>query len=247
MVKNDLHIGCAGWNYLNVKRYFENSVKFKSKLEAYSKLFDFVELNATFYRLPRKSTVKRWRETVGEDFIFSVKAPGKITHELRFEKNSIEVLKEFLDVIEPLKANVVLFQSPASFKPSDENIKKAVEFFKEAISICKERGIDKLAWEVRWKDTWTKEVVFSAFSKIKDIVQCVDPLRQDWFYGDRFAYFRLHGFGKRIYDYIFKDSELEFLKDFVLKQLEKGKEVYVVFNNYNMYEDALKFKRMMGV
>ena len=247
MVENNLHIGCAGWNYLNVKRYFENSEKFKNKLEAYSKLLDFVEINVTFYRIPRKSTVKRWRETVGKDFIFSVKAPGKITHELRFESNSIDVLKEFLDVIEPLKADVILFQSPASFKPNEENIKKAVEFFKEALLICKERGIEKIAWEVRWKNTWSKEIVFSTFSKINCIVQCVDPLRQDWFYGNHFAYFRLHGFGKRMYDYIFKESELKSLKSFVLEQLKTGKEVYVIFNNYNMYEDALKFKKMLGV
>jgi len=83
-----VHIGCCGWSYLE-EREFAAQIKrkYSTKLQAYAQLFDAVEINSTFYRLPRVSTAQKWRDEAGavnSKFEFTVKAYQGITHIHRF-------------------------------------------------------------------------------------------------------------------------------------------------------------------
>jgi uncharacterized protein YecE (DUF72 family) len=56
-----IHVGCCGWSYLNEKEFGDLLARnYTSKLQAYAQLFDCVEVNSTFYRIPRVSTAEKW-------------------------------------------------------------------------------------------------------------------------------------------------------------------------------------------
>ena len=231
-----IKIGNCGWSYLNAKNYFGESweKQFKTKLQAYLKLFNLVEINSTFYRIPKVKTAEKWRKEADEinpEFEFTIKVSQIITHKDKFSsEKSFQAFTRMKEIANVLRAKILLFQSPASFRPTKENLEKVKNFFEK---IKREDLI--LVWEVRWQDSWTPEIVKNFFSSL-DINQCVDPLRQECFYYKDLLYYRLHGFGQPMYNYQFSDEELK-------KVAEKCKEkTYVLFNNGTCYEDALRFK-----
>ncbi len=224
-----LHIGTCGWS-----RFPEKG----DRLINYAKVFDVVEINSTFYKLPMERTAERWRmkvDKIKDDFIFIVKAPREITHIDRFKTGlSIEMFNKTKKIMRTLRTNYVLFQTPKSFKPTEENIRNVRNFFSSI-----DRENTAIFWEVRWEEEWKKEVVEKLFSEL-NINQAIDPLRQTWSVG-RYAYFRLHGFGDRMmYSYKFRYEELRKLCNIVNDEV-KRREVFLFFNNTYMYEDAMAF------
>ena len=238
-MKQRIMIGNCGWSYLNPLEFFDEDwkSKFKSKLQAYAKIFDSVEVNSTFYRLPRVSTAERWREEASEanpEFEFTVKVSQVVTHLDRFSsEKSIRAFEKTKEIAKALNARVLVFQSPASFKPSSENLERVRRFFQR---IDREGFI--LVWEVRWEKDWSEEIVKEVFSEIQ-VNQCVDPLRQKCFFSKEILYYRLHGFGKpSMYNYRFSDDELRTLAE----KCKSSKKVYVMFNNASCYEDSKRFE-----
>jgi uncharacterized protein YecE (DUF72 family) len=237
-----IKIGTCGWSYLNARNYFGDwKEKFVSKLQAYAKLFDLVEINSTFYRIPKISTVEKWRkevDAINPDFEFTIKCSQLITHKDPFGKNAEFVFGRMLEIAKKLRAKVLLLQSPSSFKPTEENLQKAGKFFNKI-----KRNDFILVWEVRWAENWTEDIVKRLFGKFC-INQCVDPLRQEVFHAENVIYWRLHGFGHPMYNYDFSDEELKKIAEKVSRE---KKPHYVLFNNAGCYADALKFKKMIKV
>ncbi len=230
-----MKVGTAGWGYLTRALREELGLS-GPPLESYAQLFPFVEVNSTFYKLPRPSTARRWLErarAVRENFEFSVKAYRGITHEERFSGKAFQYFEEVKAIAKELEAKVILFQTPASFKPTPSNVGRAKHFF---LSIDREDF--QLAWEVRWEKDWPRDVVEELFREI-DVSHAVDPLRQESYWKP--LYYRLHGFGRPIYNYRFSRKELERAREVVERQNPHS---YVVFNNYHMYEDALAFMEL---
>jgi uncharacterized protein YecE (DUF72 family) len=126
-----LRIGCSGWNY----DHWRNGVFYPPRcpprkwLEFYSRHFDTVEINATFYRLPRREAVANWVTGSPPGFLFAVKMSRYITHikRLRDLGSGVQV---FYDRIEPLlrspKLGPVLWQLPGSFRRDDERLAAAL-------------------------------------------------------------------------------------------------------------------------
>lgn len=111
-----VHVGCCGWSYL-VEREFSARIKrqYASKLQAYAQLFNAVEINSTFYRLPRLSTAQKWRseaDAVNKSFEFTVKAYQGITHRHRFAGESIAFFDQLREICQALRSHLLLFQSP---------------------------------------------------------------------------------------------------------------------------------------
>ena len=238
-----IKVGCCGWNYLNAKEYFgENwKGKFKSKLQAYARLFNLVEINSTFYRTPKLTTAQKWREevdSVNPNFEFTVKCSQIITHQDKFSsKASLLAFNQMKQIAKALRAKILLFQTPTSFKPTRENLDGVKNFFK---NIDREDFV--LVWEVRWQKTWRKKIVEDLFSEL-GINQCVDLFRQDCFFAKDIFYYRLHGLGKpSMYRYKFSDEEL---KKLVKKVKRLKKDSYILFNNMEMYRDALRFTKIL--
>ncbi|MEM0085010.1 MAG: DUF72 domain-containing protein [Candidatus Methanomethylicia archaeon] len=227
-------------------------------LEKYSREFRVVELNNTFYKLPKLETVDKWVKKVPENFIFCVKAFQGITHPITsptWKKSGIKDLdrlkdkvgflkptnevfefwRQTLEVCKALKARVCLIQLPESFRENEENLRNIDLFFSNI-----ERGVS-IALELRgWSKGKFKEVC-----EKHDLISCVDPLKDEplHFSKNNIAYFRLHGLGKKMYNYKFTDEDLQKLKN-IIKGL-KVSECYVLFNNIYMYDDAKRFMQLM--
>ena len=233
-----ISIGCCGFA--------------KAQAEYYRHL-QAIEIQKTFYQLPRLKTAQRWREEAPEGFEFTLKAWQLITHHPRsptYRRLRMEIPEEERDrygffqptdevfqawektkrIAEALRARIVVFQCPASFAPSDEHKDNMRFFFGEI-----ERGDLTFAWEPRgeWGDEEIKELC-----RQLDLVHCVDPFQRRPVYGD-FAYFRLHGIGG--YRYRYTDEDLTRLLEWC-RQFDR---VYCFFNNVSMWESALRFRQLL--
>ena len=111
--KNGVRIGIAGWAM--PATLSDKSPEAQSHLEQYSRYFNAVEINSSFYRPHRRHTYQRWGASVPPSFRFAVKMPKLITHERRLSRCAAE-LGEFLHGAAGLgeKLGVLLVQLPAS-------------------------------------------------------------------------------------------------------------------------------------
>src|ERR687887_506550 len=113
-----VRIGCSGWNYPHWReRVYPKGLPARLWLEHYAGIFDTVEVNNTFYRLPSRSAVAGWAEQTPADFVFTVKASRYLTHMKRLTDMRSGV-ERFYERIEPLieagKLGPVLWQLPES-------------------------------------------------------------------------------------------------------------------------------------
>ena len=120
----DLYVGTSGFSYPKWKGHFyPEKLKNAEMLTYYGSQLPAVEINNTFYRLPKKEAMQAWAEQVPEHFRFSVKASRRITHFKRL-KEAEEPLGFMLDSAAELKdrLGVVLFQLPPNFRRDDERL-----------------------------------------------------------------------------------------------------------------------------
>jgi uncharacterized protein YecE (DUF72 family) len=109
-----IHIGTSGWHYSRWKGpFYPLNLAEDEMLEFYAGHFSTVEINNSFYRMPLKETLAHWRDSVPDNFIFSVKASRYITHMKKLH-DVREALSRFLDAVDTLGAKLgpVLFQLP---------------------------------------------------------------------------------------------------------------------------------------
>jgi uncharacterized protein YecE (DUF72 family) len=130
--RRSIRIGCSGWNYAGWKDEFYGGLPPRLWLQHYAKHFDTVEVNNTFYRLPRRETVARWVEQTPPGFVFAIKASRYLTHIKRLTDLDQGVAR-FYERIEPLvdsrKLGPVLWQLPPTFKRNDERLANALARF----------------------------------------------------------------------------------------------------------------------
>jgi uncharacterized protein YecE (DUF72 family) len=76
----EVRIGCSGWSYDEWReRFYPARTPASRRLSHYASVFDTVEVNATFYRLPKVDSVRSWVEQVPDGFLFAVKASRYLT------------------------------------------------------------------------------------------------------------------------------------------------------------------------
>ena len=149
-----LWVGTSGYSYKEwLGRFYPERLSAKEMLRFYASRFPAVEINNTFYRLPKESVLLSWAEQVPPEFRFVLKAPQRITHVRRLKDAGAEVEYLFrVATVLGIRAGAVLFQLPPylkkdierlqtflSFLPKDQNV--AFEFrhpswFDEEIFAC---------------------------------------------------------------------------------------------------------------
>jgi uncharacterized protein YecE (DUF72 family) len=124
-------VGCSGWNYDHWRNgvFYPRGLPSDRWLGFYAGRFDTVEVNASFYRLPRRDTVERWVASTPADFTFAVKVSRYVTHVKRLRETATH-LPLLLERIEPLlgspKLGPLLWQLPPTFHRDDERLAAAL-------------------------------------------------------------------------------------------------------------------------
>jgi uncharacterized protein YecE (DUF72 family) len=121
-----IYVGTSGYGYKEWKgKFYPEKISPKEMLRFYSERLGAVEINNTFYHMPKKDVLASWAEQVPDDFVFALKAPQVITHlkRLRNVESETAYLFKSLSVLER-KLGPVLFQFPKSYhadKPALED------------------------------------------------------------------------------------------------------------------------------
>jgi uncharacterized protein YecE (DUF72 family) len=219
----------------------------------YFETFDSLEVQQTFYEPPSRNTMARWRDAAPAGFVFTIKAWQVITHRstsrtYRRLRSPIEKMDECgafqlndtvlrawevsRDCARLLRARAILFQCPASFRATDENIENMRRFFG---AIERLEGVAYL-WEPR--GDWSDDVVRDVTSELR-LIHAVDPFVRPSLTPE-LLYWRLHGIRSHYASYT--DEELRTL----LVQLPPSADAFVMFNNIPRPGDAVRFQKMLA-
>ncbi|TFG04821.1 MAG: DUF72 domain-containing protein [Promethearchaeota archaeon] len=252
-----IRLGCSGWYYEDWKRtFYGRGLKSKGMLPSYAEVFDTVEINSTFYRLPATVEItKSWIKKTPEDFFFAVKFPRQITHsrETRLEICEDDIAPFFQLVVEPLvrkkKLGPILIQFPYSFTADYELLEKLFSCLPQTYPYTVE--FRHPSWvEYLTKTTALCESYHVAYCIVSErILPPITPITTD------FAYIRWHGLndakdGKYLnYNYSYS---LEQLGEWVpkIRDLAEQVRVFGYFNNHPNGQapaNCNQIKRLLGL
>ena len=239
-MEKSYHIGCSGYFYWGWKgRFYPEELKPSQWFKYYSSVFDTVEINSTFYRFPKPSSIKKWYKESPESFIFSVKVNKEITHIKRFKDTKVLIDRFYATVSENLKekTGVFLFQLPPSYRYSKDNLARILSQLNTNF---------KNAVEFRHISWWNEEVC--AALREHNIAFCTvsaPKLPEDFIQTADFCYVRFHG-RDSWYKYNYLEDELKEWADKIRNS--KAKECFVYFNNdFYAYapNNALYLKKLL--
>jgi uncharacterized protein YecE (DUF72 family) len=247
-----LYVGCSGWSYDGwLGHFYPANLDHSDFLKYYSQVFDFVEIDSSFYRPPNLFMTKRWDRITPDNFRFAAKFPRTITHEKRLAEPEKE-LRYFFEMMRPLQRKLLalLIQLPPSLT-AKEGLKKLEVIihmldpdFRYAIEVRHQSWFDN-------KDVYgllSENNICLAWSQL-DTIQTPPELTSDFIYmrfiGDR-------SIDERDFGKIQKDrlEEVQKWSKEVIKQRDKTKFAIVAANNHYAGfgpATANSFRKMVGL
>jgi len=212
------------------KEFYPESFKTKSRLCYYGSLFNSIEINSSFYKVPLKKTVSRWAEETPANFKFTFKLWREITHQkgLSFETSAVYDFIERISAIGNKKA-CLLVQFPASIKFT--HFRQLTNLL-DCIRSADPDGLWRLAVEFRdrsWYREETYELLeqYQAGSVLHDKITEGLQMTEN---GRDFIYVRFHG-PNGDYKDSYNDDFLYEYASYIREWLAEGKQVYTYFNN----------------
>ena len=154
----EFFIGCSGWSYTAWKGpFYPPNLESSEGVRYYSQIFDYVEIDSSFYKIPSQFMVKNWDRKTPDNFRFAVKFPKIITH----DKHLVDVKEEvelFLKVMEPLreKTLALLIQLPPSME-----IITGLERLRQLVPLLDSKF--RYAVEVRHQ-SWFQDLAYNFFA-----------------------------------------------------------------------------------
>jgi len=236
-----LRVGCSGWQYRHWRGdFYPKDLPLDRWLEHYSSVFETVEINNSFYRLPEGHRFEAWRRETPSSFVFAVKASRYLTH-MKKLKEPREPLSRFFSRARRLggKLGPVLYQLPPRWKCNALRL----EAFLRALP----RG-RRHVFEFR-DPSWYREDIFAMLVR-RGAALCLHDMR-----GSEsprravgpFVYLRFHGTGAR-YGGRYLDSQLSTWAAWIRHRLGQGLDVFAYFNNDRGGHapwDAMRLARMV--
>lgn len=213
----------------------------------YFEKLDFLEVASFFTNEPSRKVVRAWREKSPQGAAFSVIAHQSLTQPgFQPGDKSLETTLQLVDFCEILRAEAVVFKTPASFAPSSKNRERLKTYFTEE-GTSERFGTTQRVWD---PDGLWEPSTISDLAEELDILVAVDPLAVDPFdeHAEHVArnlargraYLRVSGMG--LSRRRFESYQLEMLGEMLL-ELERS---WVVFAHPSKYPDALSFSRMLS-
>ncbi|TCJ12086.1 DUF72 domain-containing protein [Flaviaesturariibacter flavus] len=207
---------------------FPTSFEGASRLTYYASLFTSLEVNSSFYKLPRPATVAKWRDSVPEGFRFTFKVPKSVTHAKGLQFISEDVAR-FAEAVAEAgdKKGCLLVQLPPSLKRDHEE---------ELEGLLETLAGDTAGWHIAVEFrhvSWYHREVYRMLQRHgagmveQDMPASATPPAN---VSERFAYLRFHGPGGR-YRGSYDHEVLEAYAARIAGWLGAGKDVYAYFNN----------------
>ncbi len=214
-------VGTGGWQYFNIPN--------KPPLQAYSEIFNFVEVNSTFYRYPPIQMVEKWRRSVPADFTFSVRCHQDLTHKIGLKPTdeAYEVFYKAKTIAQTLQTPYLVLETPPSYTINSQTA--------DFLSSLNTKGLN-LIWEYRAKHNPQVTKFMQDFA----IINCIDLSVQEPSYNLEVTYSRLFGKGKHNI-YQFTNNELEAIGQ--KAQQSGSKKTVLSFHGSRMYSDAARFQK----
>lgn len=237
-----IHIGTSGWHYKHwVGTFYPAKTPASKMLAYYYERFDTVELNNTFYRLPKQPALENWRESTPPHFHFAAKGSRFITH-MKKLKDPESAITKYFDAIDVLqqKLGPILFQLPPNWEVDTERF----EHFLNALP-----KHHRYAFEFR-NPTWDTPAIYDLLSRRRagycmfDLAGYQSPLH----ISSDLVYIRLHGPGGK-YQGSYSDDSLRKWAARIRKWRAEQHSVYVYFDNdqagYAAF-NALRLKELLS-
>lgn len=237
-----LYIGTSGWSYKHWKEvFYPSDLPHDKWLQYYAERFSTVEINNSFYRLPKRETFEAWRDRTPADFTFAVKASRYITHVKKLTGVE-EASLRFFENAEGLgnKLGPILFQFPANWHANVQRLSDFVDFLP---------GKYRYSFEFR-HSSWFQNEIHSLLRE-KNIALCIAD-SPNWPTSFEitapFTFIRLHG-GRILYASEYSNQELLQWSKIITGFLDKKIDVFVYFNN-DAYgyavKNALQLREMLS-
>ena len=224
MKQHVIHIGTSGWSYKHWRNtFYPSELKVKDQFSYYTKKFNTVEINNTFYGVPSDETFLNWKNSVPEDFVYVIKANRFITHMKKLRDPS-QSLQSFMSKVEHLgtKLGAVLFQLPPYL---NVNLQVLEDFLAE---LPEE---NRFVMEFR-NASWYLPEVYALLKKynvafcIYELAGHISPVEIT----ADFVYLRLHGPGENKYQGSYSDQTLTEWAEQCKIWLETN-DVFIYFDN----------------
>ncbi|HUO59117.1 MAG TPA: DUF72 domain-containing protein [Candidatus Acidoferrales bacterium] len=190
-MRAEIRIGTSGWQYGHWRGpFYPEKCSAAKMLNHYIQHFDSVEVNNTFYKLPRAEALRAWAAAVPKDFCFAVKASRFITHNKKLIDPQ-NFLDKFLPVVEVLggKLGPILFQLPPKWRANAQRL----EGFLAALPRSHRYTFEFR--ETSWNSAQVLQILrrYNAAYCVYELAGYLSPIEitADW------AYVRLHGPGNK--------------------------------------------------
>lgn len=256
-----LRVGTCGFSYRDwVGPFYPLGIRPAAMLDYYAERFSAVEIDSTYYAIPKPSMFESMAHRTPPDFRFTVKAPGSVTHLPADASPEEEDLVSFRACLEPLlragKLGAVLAQFPNSFRPTRDALGRLELLRKDWADL-------RLVAEFRHRD-WQKESVLRILGAL-DIGWCnVDEprfeslVKPDAQTTSTIGYIRFHGrnaakwwkqerSADERYDYTYSTDELVEWLPRIGEVIERTDETYVFFNNHRNGQAVTNARQMMDL
>ncbi len=240
-----LFTGTSGWSYKHWKDvFYPAEVRPSGYLEYYLTKFSCVELNASFYHLPKESTVEGWVRRTPDNFRFCPKLSRFITHQKRLA-GCEEALDRFMELFEGMKNRLgpLLIQLPPGMTFDGPLIMDFLDL------LGKYSGRHRFALEVR-HPSWITDSFFELLRQHQVAFVIADSGGRFPFHEavtSDFVYLRFHG-PENLYASDYDESTLQWYAEKIAEWLRSDLEVWVFFNNdYHGYavKNALRINELV--
>ncbi len=217
-------VGTSGWSYDHWRgNFYPDELAKGRELEHYATVFDTVELNSSFYHLPKPTTARSWHKRTPPGFLFAVKGSRYISHRLKLT-DAGEALQRFADSIKPLaeKSGPILWQLPPGFAYARQRLASFLEL---------KPPEQRWAWEFRHESWFCPEVyeLLEAHNCALVWADTPDYPLETVVTAD-FIYARLHGHEK-LYVSNYTDEQLEDWAEKLLVAAGSERDIFVYFDN----------------
>ncbi|MEO8884494.1 MAG: DUF72 domain-containing protein [Mucilaginibacter sp.] len=246
--KNNIYTGTSNIVLpVSNKQHFPPDYQTKSRLCYYASLFNSLEVNSTFYKVPKPSTIQKWAADVPDDFKFTFKLWRQITHnkELAFNFSDLE---RFIHTINSIgdKKGCLLIQFPPSLQVNT----KQLNLLLLAIIAVDNAREWRVAIEFR-NCTWYREDIYKLLENyqmamvIHDMPTSATPFIES---GVPFVFLRFHG-PNGGYRGSYTDDVLAEYASYINEWQEAGKNIYAYFNNTmgNAFQNVITLDQFIAI